>query len=105
MDPKTLAEAGLEYDVAGPVATITLHRPDVRNAQTPTMWRALADIGAALPGDVRVVVVKGEGHSFSAGLDRAMLDPSNASGQESVAGLLALSDDEVSSTIDAYQQG
>ncbi len=105
MDDATLEHAGLRYAVNGPVATITLHRPDVRNAQTPTMWRALAAIGAAIPDDVRVVVVTGEGHSFSAGLDRAMLDPSNASGQESVAGLLALSDEEVSATIDAYQQG
>lgn len=105
MDAEKLEQAGLKYDVHGAVATITLHRPDVRNAQTPTMWRALAGIGAAIPDDVRVVVVKGEGHSFSAGLDRAMLDPSNTSGEESVAGLLARSDDEVSETIDAYQQG
>ncbi len=100
-----LEDAGLRYEVAGPVATITLDRPDVRNAQTPTMWRALAEVGAALPDDVRVVVVAGEGHSFSAGLDRAMLDPTNTSGQESVAGLLGRSDAEVSDTIDAYQQG
>ncbi|MDF1602377.1 enoyl-CoA hydratase/isomerase family protein [Nocardioides sp. YIM 152315] len=105
MDADILLEAGLRYDVAGPVATITLHRPDVRNAQTPTMWRALADVGAALPDDVRVVLVTGAGQSFSAGLDRAMLDPTNTSGEESVAGLLALSDDEVSATVDAYQRG
>ena len=105
MDSDTLLQAGLRYDVTGPVATITLHRPDVRNAQTPTMWRALADLGARLPDDVRLVVVRGEGHSFSAGLDRAMLDPSTTSRQESVAGLLGLSDEEVSATIDAYQQG
>jgi enoyl-CoA hydratase/carnithine racemase len=105
MDPETLSAAGLQYAVDGPVATITLHRPDVRNAQTPTMWRALAAIGAEITDDVRVVVVKGSGQSFSAGLDRSMLDPSNSSGEESVAGLLGLSDDELSATIDAYQQG
>lgn len=105
MDSETLAAAGLQYHLAGPVATITLHRPEVRNAQTPTMWRALAALGAELPDDVRVVVVKGSGHSFSAGLDRSMLDPTNTSGEESVAGLLGLSDDELSATIDAYQQG
>lgn len=105
MNPETLEQAGLRYDVSGPVATITLHRPDVRNAQTPTMWRALADLGREIPDDVRVVVLRGSGHSFSAGLDRAMLDPTNASGEESVAGLLSLSDAEVSATIDAYQQG
>lgn len=105
MDAQTLQAAGLQYDVAGPIATITLDRPDVRNAQTPTMWRALAEVGESIGDDVRVVVVKGSGHSFSAGLDRSMLDPTNTSGQESVAGLLALDDAEVSSTIDAYQRG
>ncbi|MGY2703434.1 enoyl-CoA hydratase/isomerase family protein [Nocardioides sp. HB32] len=105
MDDTTLEQAGLRYDVTGPVATITLHRPDVRNAQTPTMWRALAELGASIPDEVRVVVVRGEGHSFSAGLDRAMLDPTSSGDQESVADLLGLSDEEVSATIDAYQQG
>lgn len=105
MTPDALAAAGLQYAVDGPVATITLHRPEVRNAQTPTMWRALAEIGRELPDQVRVVVVKGSGHSFSAGLDRAMLDPSGGDGSESVVGLLALSDEQVSATIDEYQQG
>ena len=105
MDAETLEQAGLRYAVDGPVATITLHQPEVRNAQTPTMWRALAALGAEIPGDVRVVVVQGSGHSFSAGLDRSMLDPTNTSGEESVAGLLSLSDEELSTTIDAYQRG
>jgi enoyl-CoA hydratase/carnithine racemase len=105
MDPDTLESAGLRYAVDGPVATITLHRPDVRNAQTPTMWRALATIGREIPDDVRVVVLRGSGHSFSAGLDRSMLDPANTSGEESVAGLLGLSDEDLAATIDDYQQG
>ena len=99
-----LAAVGLEYSVDGPVATITLNRPDVRNAQTPAMWRALADIGRQIPDEVRVVVVTGNGPTFSAGLDRAMLDPATQ-GQESVIGLLALSDEEVSATIDEFQHG
>jgi enoyl-CoA hydratase/carnithine racemase len=105
MDPQTLETAGLRYTVAGPVATITLDRPEVRNAQTPTMWRALAAIGRDIGDDVRVVVVRGAGHSFSAGLDRRMLDPADTSGEESVAGLLALTDDDLSATIDEFQQG
>jgi enoyl-CoA hydratase/carnithine racemase len=105
MDDTTLERAGLRYAVDGPVATITLHRPEVRNAQTPTMWRALAALGAQIPDDVRVVVVRGAGHSFSAGLDRTMLDPANTSGEESVVGLLALSDDELAATVDEYQRG
>jgi enoyl-CoA hydratase/carnithine racemase len=105
MDAETLAEAGLSYEVTGPVATITLNRPDVRNAQTPTMWRALAALGREIPSEVRVVVVKGAGHSFSAGLDRRMLDPANDSDEESVVGMLGLPDAEISATIDAFQQG
>jgi enoyl-CoA hydratase/carnithine racemase len=100
-----LAAAGLRYTVDGPVATITLDRPQVRNAQTPLMWRTLAAIGRQIPDDVRVVVVNGAGHSFSAGLDRAMLDPAGGGDAETVAGLLALSDEELSATIDEYQQG
>ena len=99
-----LAAAGLQFSVDGPVATVTLDRPDVRNAQTPLMWRTLAALGRSIPDEVRVVLVKGAGHSFSAGLDRAMLDPT-ASGSESVVGLLALSDEEMSAAIDEFQQG
>ncbi len=105
MTPDELAAAGLRYDVAGPVATITLDRPEVRNAQTPTMWRTLARIGEEIGDDVRVVVVRGAGQSFSAGLDRAMLAPGGGDGQETVAGLLAMSDEEMSATIDDYQRG
>ncbi len=35
------------------------------------MWAALAEAGRALSGEVRVVVVRGQGASFSAGLDRS----------------------------------
>lgn len=106
MTPDAIAAAGLRYDVTGPVATITLDRPEVRNAQTPAMWRALATIGADLPDNIRVVVVRGSGHSFSAGLDRTMLDPAKAEpGVETVASLLTMSDEQISATIDDYQQG
>ena len=104
MTPEELVAVGLRLEVAGPVATITLDRPDVRNAQTPAMWMALAELGAGLPDDVRVVVVTGEGETFSAGLDRAMLDPANA-GEGSVLGLLALSDEDASARIEEFQRG
>ena len=103
MTPEELADAGLRYEVEGPVATITLSRPEVRNAQTPTMWRALAELGATIDDTVRVVLVRGDGRSFSAGLDRAMLTPGPGAGQETVAGLLAMDDEAISATIDAYQ--
>ena len=62
--------------VDGPVATVTLNRPEVHNAQLPETWEALAHLGSRLSGDVRVVIVSGEGASFSAGLDRSAFDRS-----------------------------
>jgi enoyl-CoA hydratase/carnithine racemase len=101
MTPERLAEAGLQYAVEGAVATVTLDRPDARNAQTPATWAGLKQIGQELPDEVRIVVLRGNGHSFSAGLDRAMLDP----GTGDVARLLELDDASVSAAIDEYQQG
>jgi enoyl-CoA hydratase/carnithine racemase len=60
---------GLRLSVDGDVARVVLDRPEVRNAQTEEMWLELADFGRKLPDDVRVVVVSGEGPSFSAGID------------------------------------
>ncbi|GGM13065.1 enoyl-CoA hydratase/isomerase family protein [Dactylosporangium sucinum] len=57
------------FDLDGPVATVTLCRPQVLNAQTPALWADLRAFGRSLPGDVRVVIVRGEGRAFSAGLD------------------------------------
>jgi enoyl-CoA hydratase/carnithine racemase len=57
------------FDLEGPVATVTLCRPQVLNAMTPALWADLRDFGRTLPGDVRVVIVRGEGRAFSAGLD------------------------------------
>ncbi len=65
----TPAAAGVRFDREGPVATITLCRPEVLNAQTPQMWTALREFSRELPGDVRVVVLRGEGRAFSSGLD------------------------------------
>ena len=67
--------SGVRVDRAGPVVTITLDRPERLNAQTPQTWAALREAGRSLPGDVRVVVVRGAGRAFSAGLDRAAFAP------------------------------
>ncbi|ACY97806.1 MULTISPECIES: enoyl-CoA hydratase/isomerase family protein [Thermomonospora] len=82
-----LAQAGLLLDIDGPVATITLNRPDKRNAMTFAMWRTLARIGDALPGSVRVVVVRGAGKAFSAGIDLSMFSsPEGPRGDDPEAG-------------------
>ena len=66
----------------GAILTVTLDRADQLNAQTPDTWMALARVGESLEDDVRVVVVRGEGRSFSAGLDRSLFspDPSTSGG-------------------------
>lgn len=91
-----LAAAGLRVERAGPVAAITLARPEQRNAQRPETWRALDAIGRALPGDVRVVVVSGDGPSFSAGIDLAVLS------EMAAAGGAGIPDED---TISGYQAG
>ncbi|TIC86684.1 enoyl-CoA hydratase/isomerase family protein [Nocardioides sp. GY 10127] len=106
MTSEELAEVGLGLTVDGAVATLTLDRPEVRNAQTPAMWLTLARVGEQLLSDpaVRVVVVRGAGAGFSAGLDRAVLMPKPGAG-ESVHDLLALDDAGMADRIDAYQRG
>jgi enoyl-CoA hydratase/carnithine racemase len=74
--PDDLDRAGLKLDLGEPcpgAATVTLSRPERRNAMTPRMWRGLAAIGRSLPADVRVVVIRGAGPSFSSGIDLRIL--------------------------------
>ncbi len=63
----------------GPVATVTLCRPDVLNAQTPATWSELTSLSREMTGDVRVVIVRGEGRAFSAGLDLSVVRGSDDS--------------------------
>lgn len=85
-----LEQAGLRLEIEaqprGAVATVTLDRPQRRNAMTPSMWLGLARIGASLPPEVRVVVVRGAGPSFSAGLDRRLLTAEGVPGEEGFPG-------------------
>jgi enoyl-CoA hydratase len=61
----------IRYEVDGPVATITLNRPEAANAQSSQL---LDEVDAAFTladedDEVRVVVLAGEGKHFSAGHD------------------------------------
>jgi enoyl-CoA hydratase/carnithine racemase len=77
--------AGLKLDIDGAVATVTLSRPERRNAMTPAMWHGLAAIGETLPAQVRAVIVRGDGPSFSAGIDLRLFSPEGVPGEEPVA--------------------
>jgi len=59
---------------AGPVRLdLTLRRPERHNALTKGDLVALRAVQRAVPGSVRVVVIRGEGPSFCSGLDTAVL--------------------------------
>src|SRR3954462_10128444 len=89
-----LDKDGVRLTVDDAVATVTLTNPAKRNAQSPALWRALAEAGRSLPGTVRVVVLRAEGKSFSAGLDRQAFTPEGFDGEPSFIDL-AHSDDSV----------
>jgi len=69
------------------------------------MWRDLTAIGRDLLADdsVRVVVLRAEGASFSAGLDRAMFG-AGTDDEPGLAGLAAYSDEALDATIAGFQE-
>ena len=106
IDAGVLERGGVRLAISGPLATITLDRPDVLNAQTPATWQALRHIGEQLDPDVRVVVVRGSGRAFSAGLDRRMFTGEPVDGEPGGLGaLLSLSAEEADARIASYQAG
>jgi enoyl-CoA hydratase/carnithine racemase len=96
--------SGVRVERDGPVATVVLDRPDRLNAQTPHTWAALREAGRSLPGDIRVVVVRGEGRAFSAGLDRAAFAPGGIPGAASLPEIAALPEHEGDATLVAFQE-
>ncbi|WP_424636766.1 enoyl-CoA hydratase/isomerase family protein [Embleya sp. AB8] len=91
--------------IEGSFAVVSLTNPDRRNAQTPALWRALAAVGRELPGDVRAVLLRAEGTSFSAGLDRRMFPGGGGiPGESDLVTLAGASDDELDATIASFQE-
>lgn len=95
-------KAGLKVDIKDEVATVTLSRPRLRNAMTPLMWQGLARIGDGLPENIRVVVVKGEGPSFSAGIDLRLFTRDGVPGEPRAA---SASDPDFDERVAGYQAG
>jgi enoyl-CoA hydratase/carnithine racemase len=95
----------LRVEVSGPVLTITLDRPERRNSQVPSLWSALAGVGEGLDPSVRVVMVRTEGPSFSAGLDRDMLTPQGVPGEPSILALAAGAGGALEEAIAGFQRG
>jgi enoyl-CoA hydratase len=84
MEPQMTSDPTYEnllVDLEGPVATITLNRPEKLNALSPGLLRDLEQCLRHLnPGDqVRVIRIRGAGRAFCPGYD---LDPGQASRRE-----------------------
>ncbi|GAA0440469.1 enoyl-CoA hydratase/isomerase family protein [Streptomyces olivaceiscleroticus] len=99
-----LDKDGVRLTVDDAVATVTLTNPAKRNAQSPALWRALAEAGQQLPGSVRVVVLRGEGKSFSAGLDRQAFTPEGFPGEPSFLDMGRGPESELDALIAEYQE-
>jgi enoyl-CoA hydratase len=57
------------YSVDGAIATLTLNRPDARNALNDPMCEDLRRIASEVDPDIRLVFVRGSGPVFCAGAD------------------------------------
>jgi enoyl-CoA hydratase/carnithine racemase len=82
----------IRYEVADPVATITLNRPEVLNAWTDRMGFEVRHAVAQAEADARVVgiVITGAGRGFCAGADMTRLSAiSSGDRSETPAGELA----------------
>jgi enoyl-CoA hydratase/carnithine racemase len=95
----------LRVERDGSVLTVSLANPERRNAQTPSLWLALAQVARTLDPQVRVVVLRGDGQSFSAGLDRAMLAPGGIQGEPDLVGLALDGAEAAAEAITPFQQG
>jgi enoyl-CoA hydratase/carnithine racemase len=94
-------EAGFRVDLHEQRATITLNRPDRLNCQSPVMWDELIRVRRELPATVRVVVLRGAGRAFSAGLDRTLFAPGATGG---ILSLPELPEAEATALIEQWQQ-
>lgn len=81
----------IESELYGPVARVTINRPESRNALTAKAANDLIEaITQVAPEDARVIVITGRGTSFCAGADLTeyAVDESGNSGYADLAGAL-----------------
>ena len=65
----------LRFEQDGHVARLTMNRPDKLNAFSTEMWDEMRDLGDRLvadPGEIRALVLIGEGRAFSSGIDTSV---------------------------------
>jgi enoyl-CoA hydratase/carnithine racemase len=89
-----MAFATILLDDAGPIARITLNRPDKRNPISPTTCGELVEALDRIKGNaqIRVAVLTGAGPAFSAGGDLSAMQPAGGPSASLVDLLLAMHD-------------
>jgi enoyl-CoA hydratase/carnithine racemase len=100
-----MQEHGVAVHVNGERMDVVLCDGQRRNAQTPAMWDTFAAIEDLVTPDIRVIVLRSEGPSFSAGLDRAMMTPEGIPGQGSFLDLADYTPAELDAFITRAQAG
>jgi enoyl-CoA hydratase/carnithine racemase len=78
----------IRYESDGPVGRLVLDRPASLNSMTIRMWSELRTLGRSLlddPGELRALVVTGEGRAFSSGLDTSVFGGGANSGLAELA--------------------
>lgn len=71
MDNDTPEYEALLYEVADGIATVTMNRPERKNAANGVMWNELLDVARRISADpdIRSVVLTGAGGDFCSGAD------------------------------------
>jgi len=99
-----LAAGHVRLSLDGPLATVVLDLPERRNAMTPSRWAALAAVPDLLTDDVVVVLVRGEGATFCAGLDLRMASAEGVPGEQSISDVAALGEAGIQDWIEVQQR-
>ncbi|MFE1599455.1 enoyl-CoA hydratase/isomerase family protein [Methylobacterium sp. ID0610] len=94
----------IEIGIADRVATVTINRPQQRNAMTLAMWREMARLFGRLSADaqVRGIILTGAGADFSTGADIAEFDQVRGDARQAEAYEVAV--DACSDAIQAARQ-
>lgn len=82
--PDTPTFDTIRFESEGAIGRVVLDRPDKLNSFTLAMWRELRELGARLladPGELRALIVIGEGRAFSSGIDTSVFAEGTAGNQ------------------------
>jgi enoyl-CoA hydratase len=87
----------IRFERDGHVGRLVLDRPSSLNSMTLQMWRELRALGRSLldePGDLRALVVVGEGRAFSSGLDTSVFAGGGGGDGADAVGIAQLAADD-----------